>query len=501
MIAFIIYSLIFAWLIYKTRFLGLLKDNAISNKLLTFLFCVKVLAVPAFYLFFRISYGGIEKLDAGKFYSDSIVMNHLAYLDFTEYLKMLFGLQDDTPGSFFSKNCIEPSNNWDNGLVKDFLYNDNRVLIRIHSVLHFIAFGSYFVHALFDCVFSFIGLFFIFKTFREFFGGREKTFLLVLVLFPTLWLYTGGLLKEGITLFFMGLLLYQLNVFINGKRSLSRVILIFFLFFISLLLKPYILFYGAVLFGIFFVLRKTRFKFQTILFLGLLLIIVLAVNLASVLTRNRSLLEAAKKRETEFRDLSTGGIFLLDSIKFIRVPYDTNLVSRVKDKPGFFTVKNGVPFTYWEHSHQQDTLYCKFNSDTLTRFSLVYILPKAGSGINVLGDSNNYFIIAMRSLYYTLAHPFFFNAKGMMQQFASLENLLLCLCVVMSLIGFLYSTKEKFPGFAFLFFGLSVFILIGFTTPNSGAIMRYRAPAAIFIIMSALYFYDEIKLVLRKIFN
>lgn len=501
MIVFLIYALVIGWLIYKNGFWGLFNDAHLNKRTLLLVFIIKVLAVPAFYLFFKFYYGGITKLDAGKFYSDATVMNDLAYVDFAEYLKMLVGLQDDTPGSFFFNHCIETTNNWENGQVKDFFYNDNRVVIRLHSLIHFIAFKSYFVHALFSCFFSYIGLFFIYKTLKEFFLNKELYLYVMISLFPTLWLYSGGLLKEGITLLFFGLLLFQIKKIVRHPSSVKTFLMLIPLLFISVLLKPYLLFYGAVFFMLFFIIQKHIVKYKTGVFMVSLLLACILINFSSILLKKQSLLQAAQKREQEFMDLSKGGIFLLDSIKFVRVAYDTNRVKRVKDKPEHFTIKKGIAYTYWEHSHQQDTLICSNNEDTLTHYSLVYMLPKAGSVINVIDGSNNFAIIALRSFYYTILHPFFFNAKGLMQQFASLENLLLILALLTSVLGIICSRDKKLPGIAFLLFGLSLFILIGFTTPNSGAIMRYRAPAAIFILMSALYFLEEIKLFLRKIFN
>jgi hypothetical protein len=37
-------------------------------------------------------------------------------------------------------------------------------------------------------------------------------------------------------------------------------------------------------------------------------------------------------------------------------------------------------------------------------------------------------------------------------------------------------------------FALGLCLLIGLTTPNSGAIFRYRSPAVIFILLAALYY-------------
>jgi hypothetical protein len=489
-IAFIVYAIIFLFLIYRNSFFGLFRSEHLSNKLLALTFLLKIPSVFVFYYLFKILYGGIDDLDAGKFFHDAKVMNDLAFLDFGEYLKMLFGFQDDTEGSFFFKTCIDTTHNWDNGQVKDFLYNDNRTIIRLHSLIHFIAFNSYFVHALFSCFISFTGIFFIFKTFRTLFAGKEIWFFLCILFFPTLWLYTGALLKEAPTVLLFGLTIFHLKALILDKKYRSFLILTFLLF-LTLFLKPYFTFYGAVFFALFFMLLRLSTKRKILVFVTVLIAIALSANVISITIKNRSFVQAALKKEMEFQDLSTGGIFLLDSVKFVRLPFDSSLIKEVPGKKKTYTIKKDAPFTYWEHSHQQDTLYITANTDTIQKYSLVYVLPKAGSAINVIGHSTNPLEIAVRSLYYTTAYPLFINARGIMQYYASLENVLLITCNLFVLIQIMKKRSDKFVPFSFLIFSLSLFIVIGITTPNSGAIMRYRAPAAIFIILAALYFINR----------
>jgi hypothetical protein len=493
LIAFIIYLLIFSLLIYTNGFFKFFNDEKISRKTFSFLFILKALAVPAFYFLFVKLYGGIEKLDAGKFYSDARTMNNLAYINFPEYLKMLFGFQDDTEGSYFYRMCIEPSFNWDNGEARDFFYNDNRVVIRLHSLLHFISFNSYFVQALFSCFFSFMGLTFLYKTFKEYFGGKELFLLIAISFFPVLWLYSGGLLKEGITIFFLGCSLYRIKQIVNGNITVPGILWMAVLIVISFLLKPYILLYSGIYFSVFLIITRYTRKYKSLIFFSLVFIMAILVNGASVLVKHKSLPEAVIQREKEFSDLAKGGIFLLDSVKFVRLVYNYDLVKKITGEKNYFTIKAGVPFLYWEHSHQKDTLYCKANSDTLTHYSLVYELPTASSNIDLISGSHNFFVIAAKSLYYTLAHPLFYNAKGPIQFLASLENLILLISIAVILLGFLKGTNENYPAIVFLFFALSLFVIIGITTPNIGAILRYRSPAAIFILAAALYSLNGLK--------
>ena len=494
MIVFGIYLLVFAFLIYYNGFFKLFIDEHLNNKTITLIFILKALAVPCLYFLFLKLYGGIEKFDAGKFYFDAKTLNEFGRNNFPEYLKALFGLQDETPGSHFYNTIIVPTFNWENGDARDFFYNDNRVIIRLHSVLHFIAFNSYYVHALFSCFLSYIGLTYLYKTFKQFFTGKETILFIVICFFPTLWLYTGGLLKEGVSVFILGCSLYQLKlIFEKGFNIYSALKLLPFIF-ISFLLKPYLILYAIIYFTIFYtILKFYKGRYKVLGFVGALCVVSVIVNSFVVVVKGKSLSQAAMHRQKEFADLSKGGIFLLDSVKFVRLNYDYNSLIKVPAQKNVYKIKANVPYTYWEHSHQKDTLFCESNTDSQTTYTLIYELPTAGSNVDVIGNTSSLAVISARSLYYTIAHPFFYNANGVMQLFASLENLILIVCFLTVIVMLVVKRNDGFVPFVFLFFGITLFILIGITTPNSGAILRYRSAAAIFVIISALYYFRNSK--------
>lgn len=488
LIVFAIYFIVILFFIRKNHFFGILKDSHLNGKFLALSFFVKALAVPALYLLFLKLYGGIEGFDAGKFYFDSATLNHLAFVDPLEYLKTMLGMQDETEGSHFYKMIIEPTFNWENGAEKDFFYNDNRVVIRIHSLIHFFAFGSYFVHALFSCFFSFIGLQLIYRSFKENFQGREKVFFLILCFFPSLWLYTGGLLKEGWCIFFLGCNLFVLKRSFDEGVTFKRVFLLVILLYVSLLLKPYILLYSFIGFAVYFGIKKIfPSKRKVFLYLGSMLILTVLVNTLVSVLKNKTLYQAALERQIRFADVAEGGIFLTDSIQLIRLKYDWKNVQKDQTKKGYYFIKKDVPYVYWEHQHKLDTLYCKANQNSSTSYSLAYVLPTGGSNLTMKDAGSG--LLFLKSFYHTIAFPFFFNAKGPMQLLASLENLVLVLSILLSFYGILFLKQDPYFPTIFLLMGLSLFLLIGFTTPNSGAILRYRAPAAIFILSSAYYYF------------
>lgn len=487
MISFIIYLLLLLSLIYYNGFFRLFSDDIISKKQWTLLFLGKALAVPIFYFIYTKLYGGIEKFDTGKFHNDARVLSDLARTDVGFFIKLLFGFQDDTPGSSDYLKAVKATYNWDNGTLKDYLYNDNRIVIRVHMLLNFITFGSYLTHALFNCFLSFIGILFLYKTFKVWF--REKEFMLVLILcfFPSLWFYTGALLKEGITLLVMGCSLYALKSVVTHTVSAKSVLVLLICIILCFLLKPYLLVYALVVFSLFFGLQVSqKIKYKSLVFILLMALFTFLANLISIQAKGRSLPEAAMEHHRRFVGMTKGGIFLTGKGDYVRLKNDTGLVIKQKDKSDVYKIRKNASFMYWKGSNRVDTFYCKNNSDTLSEYQLVYIIPESQSNIDV--SLVNPLHTVLSSLYYTLFYPTPFQAKNLLQGLASIENVIILVALLLVVYGLLKDSKSRFLPLVFLFFACSLCVLIGITAPNSGAIFRYRGPALLFVLLSALYY-------------
>jgi hypothetical protein len=492
--AAVIYLLVFLLFIYKFRFFGLFKDEQLTPLHFSTFFLLKSLAIPVFIVVYSRMYGGIEKFDAGIFYSDASALNQLAWLNFKEYLLALFGLQNDAPGSYFYDHCLIYTQNWDNGKLKDFFYNDNRLVIRLHSVLHFIAFDSYAVHALFNCFLSFTGIFFLYKSFKTFFKDKEILFFMVLCFFPALWFYTGAVLKEGIAMFVLGCAVYFLKKTV--QRDLNAVGLAFlaFLLFVSLLLKPYFLCLGLACFGTCFVIDRTRYvHYKVLLFAFVMSLAFVAVNILFLQLNGQSALNMALGQQRIFSNASKGGIFLQDESRLLRLNNDTGLIFKTPGK-NTFTIRKNSPYMYWEHHHQYDTLFCSSNNDTVKQYRLIYRAGEGGSNIPIGLYSKNPFSFVSTSLYYSLFFPMFFNARGLLQVLASFENAMIVLSLLIVGWGLFQNKHKRLLPVTFLFFVVSLCLIVGMTTPNSGAIFRYRSPAVPFLLLSALYYLDPVKM-------
>jgi len=471
-------------------FFGLFRDENITKKQYSIFFIGKILAVPVLLFVYDKTYGGISQWDAGKFHHDVVVISDLLDSDPALFFKMMFGLADEQRGSAYHTFVLEQTYNWHNGNLKDYFYNDNRVLIRLHVFLNFLAFDKYPVLALFSCFLSFIGLQYLYKSLKDWYSGKETALFFILCFFPALWFYTGGLLKEGPTMFILGAAVFCLKKITSNALSWRLGFLFGILLLFSILLKPYFLLLALLNFGLFFTLKNlTAIKRKTPIFLSLMFLAFILLNIISIGVIGKSLSEVAIRQNTLFTGISKGGIFLEDSMRFIRLRNDTNLVKRVTTNPEYFSIKKSVEFMYWKTGFKLDTLYCVANEDTLAQYELVCMIAESHS--NVKTYYNNDLQMLAASYYYTLFYPSIFNATGVLQWLAAFENLAIMVAILISLLGLFQRKKDKFLPVTFLFVTVAMCLLVGITSPNSGAIFRYRAPAMIFLLLAALYYLES----------
>lgn len=235
---------------------------------------------------------------------------------------------------------------------------------------------------------------------------------------------------------------------------------------------------------------KKYFSF-VFLFVTVMLISLFSMFVKSV--KGKGVIEVLSERQTLFIDMSHGGIFLLDSNRFIRMPYDTTQITKtrvVDSQETYVKIKAGASYSYAEHSHQQDTLICTNNTDTLSEYLLYYVVPKANAAIDMkpIGTTLISFLASFPEvLYITLMKPLFFDARNTMDLMASFENAL----VLMSLILFLFLTvrHKSYDKMYILYISIvfGVLIIIGITSPNIGAIERYKSLVMPFLLLCTLH--------------
>lgn len=488
-----VYFLIILFLIYKNGFFGIFRDNKVTPIQFSLFFVFKCLAIPVFYWVYEKQYGGIDQYDAGIFFKDSKIINGIAYSNFTEYIKLLFGFQDDSEGSYLYTNYLTQTFNWDDGKSWRLFFNDNRTMIRVHSLIQFISFGSYFVHALLSCLLSFIGIVFIYRTFKHLFVSNELWVIAAFIFLPNLWLFTGALLKEPLVLFNMGVVLWHTKKLLETNQALFfKIAICGLITAIIYCLKPQVTGTVFLFYLLYHVVEKRFVKKSSVWFLGSLILAVIILNFAFLAFKHVSIPTFINKKQAEFYDVMNGGLFLKDKTKFVRLPYDTSLIKLNKQRSkNNITIKHGVSFYYWEDAHQADTMFCKSNTDTLQTYSLIYKIVPANSGYKIEPIKGHSALSTIaKSMVYAIVYPFKFNS--LVNIVVSLESLFLMICLLLAIVALFY-IKHKLPIIFFLSLFLTLIILFGIATPNTGAILRYRSIITPFILLAVIYILQQLK--------
>ncbi|MCW5907591.1 MAG: hypothetical protein KIS94_07020 [Chitinophagales bacterium] len=189
---FAVYRFAFLQLIHFRKWVSLLVFNA------KFAAGILIWAVYTFY------YTDTANNDVHKFYNDALVLNSAA-AQTQAFTKLMLGKEDETTESY-----TVAMKNW-NRHFDEAPINENRTIIRLHALLMFLSFRSYFVHILFMCLISLLGWVLLTNSIMK--NANQNTVLLALpvLLLPSVLFWTSGIMKEpvlvlGIGLFVCGLL-------------------------------------------------------------------------------------------------------------------------------------------------------------------------------------------------------------------------------------------------------------------------------------------------------
>lgn len=473
------------WLVLRNGFFGLLDARGTSRKQIAALLVLKALAIPVFYYVYEHHYGGMAPFDSGKFYNDARVLNECAIKHPGEFVQLFLGVQDERAVTHEHRDCLDRTRNWLKGHSEKFFYNDNRIVIRLHTLLHFFAFDSWFPHAFFSCLMSFAGLLFLFRSVGKYFIGRELPVFVAICLFPSLWFFTGALLKEGMVVLVLGSALLLVRKAFDGRLARREYIALLLVLLVSCLLKPYLLLTGICIFTVCFFVGSRHVRYPSVILILSVASLVAGVSLISRFGKNESLAESISRHQRIFRGMAGGGIFLSGDTTYVQLPYDTSLIKRVDNTKYWFTIVRGAPFYYWEDSHNQDTLFEPSNTDTVTRYEVAFITAGSKSNFRLPDLVSEPLRAVTWAFYYGMVHPMFFSVRHALDLFASLENLLLLLSVIITVFGLTRLPPVRPFLLACLLFAVMISVLVALSSPNSGAVFRYRAPAAVFLLLSA----------------
>ena len=199
----IIYSaVLFLILFLFTRYSRSMAIQDLNKWNISVAFSLKVVVGLNFLFIYTEFYGsGILSADAGAFMKESKILHDVFISSPTDYFKFLTGIGDTRE---LQQHYLLGTNHWDAGAQA--LINDNKNILRFHSIIHFISFNNPVIHVLFMCLLSTIG------AMNLLIGISARTTLnkniqfWILILIPSVLFWTSGILKEPLLFLGIGLM-------------------------------------------------------------------------------------------------------------------------------------------------------------------------------------------------------------------------------------------------------------------------------------------------------
>ena len=152
--------------------------------------------------------------DIRHFLNDSKILKDLALEDPLKYGELMLGINADDD-QLLAKE-LKDTRIWDYGITVDLL-NDNRLIIRINSLIHFISFNNFWVHALVFAMLSFIGILLIYRAFVDLIL-HKRLFFFALLLTPTFAFWGSGITKESLLVLAFGIFAFGLKKALEKPR-------------------------------------------------------------------------------------------------------------------------------------------------------------------------------------------------------------------------------------------------------------------------------------------
>lgn len=263
----IVLAILFAVLLgVAIYFLRFFRHEGIKRFVFVALFAAKLAGGIGVYSVYTYYYDPAIS-DIHKFYRGGLALYDAADDNFTDYLRLVTGIQGNQPQL---QKYYDNSDHWTRKF--DYgLFNDNRTIMRFNAIVCLVSRGNIFIHIVMMAFLSFLGCFVLFKAFAKMLKTNRFLLLFASFLVPSCLFWTSGLMKEGLMMFSVGFAFYFLIKIYNRFNifHLFGFILSSALIFAS---KIYVLpaFLPAVLF--LFISKRMKIKYQLITFCSILAI-------------------------------------------------------------------------------------------------------------------------------------------------------------------------------------------------------------------------------------
>lgn len=297
------------------------------------------------------------------------------------------------------------------------VFNDNRTVIRFNAVIHLFSLGYYHVHSLLLSMLSFIGLVSIFKVYNHKFKNRKKELIIACFLIPSVLFWGSGILKESILLFGLGVFILAFTKILYVKNK-----------------------FGPICLGMVSICLLATTKTY-------ILIIMIPSILAWIFIHYT-------------KTTKVGAVFLLVNTLLIGIAFNAEKIY------GHVNVLSDL------EQKQRDFINVAKSTKATSTIELERLNESIGSFITTMPNA---FING-------LFRPSIFEIKNVFFALSAFENSTLIILLILVFVCFKKPSLEQLPYIYFgIYFTILLSILIGWTVPVLGAIVRYKIPCLPFL--------------------
>ncbi|MCC7301853.1 MAG: hypothetical protein IT233_04345 [Bacteroidia bacterium] len=461
-----------------------------SPVLFLLLFWLKVLTGFVLYLIYTMHYTDRSVSDIFRYFDDAKVMYSALKESPADYLRMLTGIGADAP---HLSAYYHQMSNWNLGKLYNF-YNDNRTITRFNALLFLLSSGNFHIHTVVMCFLSLSGLTYLYRFFHAFTGPSGWIFSGIFLI-PSVLFWSSGVLKEGLLMFALGGFLYYSVKPLFGKMRLWDVLVMLLFLLLLISVKVYVLFclLPAVL-ALWWTGPQGRgavWKFPVVY-----LLLISTGYFAIKAGTERDPLVVISEKQNDFWLLARGGAYVVDleTSDTLYIPLDgEKLVPFRKNGDSTSSPLSPVSAFLWKNKREGAVVTCFPQRQYHELLRLTYTGSRIGTS-RLEPEWTSFFLHAPGALFSVLARPLPWEYSGFLSGIAMLENLTVFLFLIYAIRA---GRNRDVPAYArpvnslfffCFFFFLSLALLIGLTTPVTGAIVRYKTPLLPFLIAQGALF-------------
>ena len=437
------------------------------------------IALALFFLYYPISY----LHDGPLFIGESKQLANLFLTEPLTYFKFLTGIGENYDMVLeYMKDTIY----WDK---PHGIYNDSKSLVRFNSILQLLSFRQDSINLIWIAVLNIIGLQGIYRATVSISSGRKNLLFLLIFLLPSTLLWGMSVLKETYLILAIGLILEGLFYAVPNQK---KILLVCSGTLLLLLFKPYIL--ACIVAGVagYVLYRKIPFLKAPLT----IAVLVCGAGLSLLATRGTKLDLTAhiSRKQFDFINLANGGIWIETDTCYIGFPMEklTSFNLKTINKITFIQAKDTI--TGLIRTHGEENNYVLLRPDSTYHY-VIHFLEPSGSKIAVTEINNSLSVLISTSpqaLFNSLLRPLPNDPPAKIEKwYFILENWLFIILVAYALFkSRLATVSNQALVVGLLTFALSLALLIGWTTPVLGAIIRYKLPIVFtFILLTWLLLY------------